>query len=240
MKYHIDTIPVWDALDEDGECLLCILEEKLERSSVDFYLGDSVMSPDMRIECNKKGFCPTHYEMLFNRGVKLPLALMCYTRMEHMRDVLDKKFDKILKSEKPLKKEEYQELVKLLDNNQDNCLICERLKTGVERYCHTVIHMWKKESEFKSRFLKSKGLCLNHYSRLTQYAMKDLSSKRQLEFAKDLALLQRDNLDRISKDVKWFADKFDHKNISKPWGASKDALPRTINKLSGRAPNRKK
>ena len=26
MKYHIDTIPVWDAMKLDGECLLCALE----------------------------------------------------------------------------------------------------------------------------------------------------------------------------------------------------------------------
>ena len=31
MRYHIDTIPVWDAMKLDGECLLCALERKTER-----------------------------------------------------------------------------------------------------------------------------------------------------------------------------------------------------------------
>lgn len=27
MRYHIDTIPVWDAAKIDGECLLCALQQ---------------------------------------------------------------------------------------------------------------------------------------------------------------------------------------------------------------------
>lgn len=32
MRYHIDTIPVWDAAKIDGECLLCALQRRVERS----------------------------------------------------------------------------------------------------------------------------------------------------------------------------------------------------------------
>ena len=28
MRYHIDTIPVWDAAKIDGECLLCALQRR--------------------------------------------------------------------------------------------------------------------------------------------------------------------------------------------------------------------
>ena len=28
MRYHIDTIPVWDALKLEGECFLCALRRK--------------------------------------------------------------------------------------------------------------------------------------------------------------------------------------------------------------------
>ena len=48
MKYHIDTIPVWDAMKLDGECLLCALERKTELGEADRYLGASVMEPDTR------------------------------------------------------------------------------------------------------------------------------------------------------------------------------------------------
>ena len=30
MRYHIDTIPVWDAAKLDGECLFCALKRKTE------------------------------------------------------------------------------------------------------------------------------------------------------------------------------------------------------------------
>ena len=30
MRYHIDTIPVWDAIKLDGECFLCALKRKTE------------------------------------------------------------------------------------------------------------------------------------------------------------------------------------------------------------------
>ena len=52
MKYHIDTIPLWDAVKLDGECPLCALSRKLELGEVERYLGASVMEPDTRIQVN--------------------------------------------------------------------------------------------------------------------------------------------------------------------------------------------
>ena len=34
MRYHIDTIPVWDAMKLDGECLLCALRRKEKRNAI--------------------------------------------------------------------------------------------------------------------------------------------------------------------------------------------------------------
>ena len=48
-----------------------------------------------------------------------------------------------------------------------------------------------------------------------------------------MAAVQKENLQRLSEEVKFFNDKFDHRNVNKPWGTAKDALPRAINKLSG-------
>jgi hypothetical protein len=45
MKYELDTIPVWDALKEDTECLLCHLQYRAEDSALRFFMGDSVMMP---------------------------------------------------------------------------------------------------------------------------------------------------------------------------------------------------
>lgn len=35
------------------------------------------------------------------------------------------------------------------------------------------------------------------------------------------------------KDLEWFTLKFDYRNQQKPWGNSRDALERTVNRLRG-------
>ena len=56
MRYHIDTIPVWDALKQQGECPLCALRRSIEAADVDRFLGGSVMEPDTRVRVNEKGW----------------------------------------------------------------------------------------------------------------------------------------------------------------------------------------
>ena len=76
MRYHIDTIPVWDAMKRDGECLLCALERKTELDEAERYLGASVMEPDIRVQVNDKGFCRRHHGMLYGMSNRLGHALM--------------------------------------------------------------------------------------------------------------------------------------------------------------------
>jgi hypothetical protein len=40
-------------------------------------------------------------------------------------------------------------------------------------------------------------------------------------------------MERIQKEVNWFTKKFDYRNNDAPWGDSRDALPRTIQKIAG-------
>ena len=44
---------------------------------------------------------------------------------------------------------------------------------------------------------------------------------------------KRQNRARMEKDIEWFTLKFDYRNQDKPWGDSKDAVERTVNKLRG-------
>jgi len=85
MKYELQTIPIWNAYDSGEDCPLCHLEEKLEADYQRFFLGNSVMAPDMRIEVNAKGFCRPHYRLLYRGENKLGLALMAQTRLEERR-----------------------------------------------------------------------------------------------------------------------------------------------------------
>ena len=39
MKYHIDTIPVWDAYKHGGECPLCEIARHNEQEFLDVFMG---------------------------------------------------------------------------------------------------------------------------------------------------------------------------------------------------------
>ena len=64
MKVVLETIPLWDALREDSECPLCSLMKKAEEDSVSYYLSSAIMTPEVRVETNTKGFCPKHFYLL--------------------------------------------------------------------------------------------------------------------------------------------------------------------------------
>ena len=40
-------------------------------------------------------------------------------------------------------------------------------------------------------------------------------------------------MQRIEAEVEWFTKKFDYRNKDADWGNSKDAIPRSIEKLTG-------
>lgn len=87
MKYELQTIPIWKAYNGEHDCPLCYLEAELEKDYRRFFLGNSVMAPDVRVEVNAKGFCRQHYRLLYSGENKLGLALMAQTRLEERRRV---------------------------------------------------------------------------------------------------------------------------------------------------------
>ena len=98
MRFHIDTIPLWDSLKLDGECLLCALRRKVELGEAEGYLGASVMEPDTRIQVNDKGFCPHHHSMLFSMSNRLGHALMLESHLAETRRRTAKAFDELKKA----------------------------------------------------------------------------------------------------------------------------------------------
>ena len=85
MKYELQTIPIWKAYNSGEDCPLCHLEGTLEEDYQRFFLGNSVMAPDIRVEVNAKGFCRHHYRLLYRGENKLGLALLAQTRLEERR-----------------------------------------------------------------------------------------------------------------------------------------------------------
>jgi len=45
------------------------------------------------------------------------------------------------------------------------------------------------------------------------------------------------SFDRLEGEIEWFTNKFDYRNQDKPWGNSRDAVKRSVNKLSHQVVN---
>ena len=85
--------------------------------------------------------------------------------------------------------------------------------------------------------------CLPHVAELLRAAAKELSQNEASDFVSALAQTHNKGLSELIADVEWFTLKFDYRNTNKPWGNSKDAVPRAIALLGGEpvdAPTEKK
>lgn len=246
MKYHLDTIPVWDAFREEKECSLCVLMDKAEKSYVDSFLGASVMEPSTRVEVNEKGFCPDHNYLLFKAQNRLGLALITHTHTIETIKKMKKYISKIKTSDKTSGFSIFKskndtdfgkslgEFAQWMRTHKDTCIICDRINNTINRYVYTILHLWENDSSFRDTFKNSKGFCFNHLPMVIDMAMETLNRKKQEEFFSIVLDLQLENFDRQEKELLWFTQKFDYRNSEKPWGNSKDSLPRLLQKLTGK------
>lgn len=226
MRYHIDTIPVWDAYKQDSECPLCDIREHNEQMYAENFLGASVMEPAMRMEVNQKGFCKEHFAQMMQMKNPLGLSLMTHTYMQE--EIKRMRMPEAAKGRGLFGKKEHAKAA------QESCILCQRLQDTMDRYLYTVLHLWKKEEEFALRLQNGKGHCVAHHNMLMLMAQKELSPDKANAFCGLLLAVQRENMQRIEKELEWFTQKFDYRNTEKPWGNSKDALERAIAKLRGK------
>ena len=236
-RYHIDTIPVWDALHQNEECLLCILRRQTEHLLAERYLGGSVMEPATRIRVNEKGFCPAHHKMLYDRQNKLGHALMMLSHLKEVRQKLQRApLDTGIRTRSnffSLKPKPSIDKSPILKQLIDGCVLCDSLNENINRYAYTILHLWKTDKSFQKEFLDSKGVCLPDAGLLIDLADEYLSGQNQSSFKEALSNLLTQNLLSLEEELEWFTLKFDYRNSDKPWGTSKDALERSITKLRG-------
>ncbi len=239
MKEKIYTIPVNEAYDTDCECPLCHLEKQLEKEAIDYALGAAMMEPDYREQSNAKGYCNKHYNEMFKRSNKLPLALVLDTHLEEIRKKLEKheKAAKSLKGGGLFKKSGAAEFAEKLANELDaaeiGCMVCDKINHTMERYIDVLLYMWANDEEFKKKFSNSKGVCLKHMKMLLNMTSKSLKDAQAAEFIAVLCQKQSEELKRIQDDIHKFTLKFDYRNKDMPWGTAQDAPVRTIEKISG-------
>ena len=253
MKEKIYTIPVTEAFEQDCECPMCLMEEKLEKEAVEYTLGPSMMEPDSRVETNKNGFCHKHFEMLHNlQQNRLALGLVIDTHLVEQNTRIQHLFDqaapKLMKESqlnfgealtnkfknKPSETQKLvQELTELLDRLQVACTICRKLDYTMDKFIDVILYLYFKEPDFQRLFNTKKGFCLKHLKQLLEGTLKYLNAKQQAIFVHNLMTLQLPHMQRIQEEVNWFTKKFDYRYKDEPWHNSKDAIQRSIKKITG-------
>lgn len=245
LRYHIDTIPVWDAVKLQGECPLCALRRRNELIDVDRFLGGSVMEPDTRIQVNAKGFCPRHQVLLYAQKNRLSHALMMHTHlketMEKMQPILNSALSAAQKSAdtpalkrmmgKSAGKADLKQAAQDLRALSGGCILCDSIEENTRRYAYTLLHLYKTDASFRKAFAQSRGVCLPDMALLMEMAEEALSGQVLADFIGDLCNTVEKSLEKMEGDIEGFTLKFDYRNQDKPWGDSKDALERTVNKL---------
>ncbi len=238
MQYHLDTIPVWEAMEWKSECPLCSLEHKTELEEIDRTLGASVMEPDVRVRFNERGACRRHQQMLFNGPNKLGHALLMDSHAKERLAALQK-LQAATKARKNIKVRWFgrddttETTAAQLKRLTDRCVVCEAMDTHMARYLTTFLHLWKTSADFRAVWKDSKGVCLPHLQQLLETARGTLSAHEQNEFAFEALDFLTRRLADDERDLSWFTQKYDYRNQAQPWGESKTAVERTVNCLRG-------
>ena len=221
---QIYTIPVNEAFersaaDKSCGCAFCTLYNKLEGDELDLILGASMMEPDVRIKTNQKGFCRTHYDMMFVRKNRLGMAL---TLESHLDDLTKELKDGGLSSgtgKKPVAR---------IEELEKSCYVCERIEFNFAHMVETAVLLWQNDENFPSKLSSQPYFCLPHYRMMLKYAQTRLNKKQLKDFVSDCEKIQNKYIEELKGDVSWFCKKFDYRYDEEPWYNSKDAGERSM------------
>ena len=226
MRDDICTIPVSEVYEVDDGCAICRMYSTVEERIITYIMGDAMMEPDVRIETNKTGFCPEHYDKMLSHRGRLQLALMLET---HIKSVSDEIFKKKLFNSSGKKADKAKSIT-------DSCFICDKVEWGISRMIDTIYRCYENERDFRELFNAQSQICLPHYERL----MHGIDKRKNPRYAGEMA----DNLTRIAgeytrslcEDVSKYCSMYDYRNAGQnaDWGNSKDSVERTVAFLTGR------
>lgn len=235
MKEHIYTIPINDAFDKECECPVCQFMMEEEKKLIDYTLGASMMEPDERERSNASGYCKHHFSLLLNQTNKLSLALILETHLAEIRKSIESDAPTVTTAKKSFftKDDTITKTVDKYNCINNSCVICNKLDAIESKFLDNIIELYKKEDEFRNKFLNSKGFCIPHFTQLVEHAQKCLSGAKLVEFYSVLYELEIKHLKRVQEDITWFTKKFDFRYANDDWKNSRDAVPRTIEKIIG-------
>ncbi len=242
MKEKLYTIPLNEAMDENDECPLCVVERNLERDLLDYCLGSgaSYMESDTRDDTDREGFCRDHFKKMFDYGNALGNAWILKT---HYKKVIMQMDEALKKFSAPSGKKLFSRseaggdsVCRWIEKRGETCYICKRMEETYERYLDTFFVLYKKDEAFREKLKNSKGFCLPHFGDIMKKSADSIDDKEKGGFYEMLFELQKKNMERVSADVDWFVEKFDYRNENEPWKDSKDAVQRAMQKLKSGFP----
>ena len=235
MKEHIYTIPINDAFDADCECPICRFMRAEENNLISYTLGASMMEPDERERSNASGFCKHHFSMLLEQSNKLSLALILESHLAELRSRIEADSKSVINYKKSLfnKESPIDKTVSEYEKVNNDCVICKKLDNIEEKFIDNLLELYKKEEGFRTKFKKSKGFCIPHFTMLVKGAPDVFSGDKLTAFYTVLYEIENFHLARIQEDITWFTKKFDFRYANEDWKNSRDAVPRTTEKIIG-------
>jgi len=213
-----------------------------------------MMEPDCRIETNRTGFCSNHFVKLYHiQNERLPLALVIDTHMSEQIKNLEEIYLKNKKEIETLRGKKHleafsenikgkkksvagktiEELLNRLAQLKETCAICRKLDDNMDKLLDNTLYLYREEPQFKKKFIESKGFCLRHLEVLLAKARQVFTPVIQAEFLAQLLPLELSELKRVNEEVNHFTKMFDYRNSGADWKNSRDAVPRSIEKLTG-------
>ena len=236
---QIYTIPVNEAFEASAAdpacgCPFCALYNKLENDELELILGASMMEPDVRIKTNERGFCRTHYDMMFVRKNRLGMALTLESHLDELSEEIRDGGFLVSPGQKPLKR---------IAALEKSCYVCERIDFNFTHMIETAVLLWEQDESFEAKLKAQPYFCLPHYRALLAAAQQRLSKKEFPVFERICAEIVNGYMDKLKGDVSWFCKKFDYRYDEEPWYDSKDAVERAIRFLRSdlhRPPEKKK
>ncbi|MFW5688970.1 MAG: DUF6062 family protein [Spirochaetota bacterium] len=233
MKYELQTIPVWKAFEAQPECALCHLEAESEERNVTFFLGNSIMAPEMRVRLNEHGFCRRHFHLLLEGQGKLGYSLALETHLATLDERFRRYEKKILGASARNVGKAVDAYVEAIRDQETDCLMCDRMRANMLNFTYTIAKLFLDEREFVQALEQSHGFCLHHLPRVLEMGVEVIPRDELARWHAAIFELQHRAIATTREDLEAFTWQFDYQQDKKTPEHARDAVPRAVRRLAG-------